>query len=108
MCCINNRHSFYKKDDVLEYLLDKKIRVAELKLAATETLSLEESIDKARQVLSNKKSGAKFISYNNINDMSLPVHIRNEAEYTNSGYHSRKITRHWPLNDASISCQDFQ
>ena len=87
---INNRHSFYKKDDVLEYLLDKKIRVAELKLVATETLSLEESIDKARQVLSNKKSGAKFISYNNINDMSLPVHIRNEAEYTNAGYHFEK------------------
>ena len=87
---INNRHSFYKKDDVLEYLLDKKIRVAELKLVETETLSLEESIDKARQVLSNKKSGAKFISYSNINDMSLPVHIRNEAEYINAGYHFEK------------------
>ena len=35
---INNRHSFYKKDEVLEYLLDKKIRVAELKLAATDSI----------------------------------------------------------------------
>lgn len=75
----NNRHSYTTKEKLLDHLLGK-IRTAELKLVGTEDLSLDDSIERAKEALTNKL-GAKFLSYNS----DLPVHLR--AEFTSVGHH---------------------
>jgi len=81
----NDRHSFRSKGEVLDQLLHK-ISVAELKLPGTEDLSAEESLVKARELLS-RKGGARFVSH----DPELPIHLR--AEYTSVGYHFEENDR---------------
>ena len=79
-----NRHSFYNKEEVLDYLLQNKVKVAELKLVQSEHESMEESLKMARRLLlTNQKKGAKFVTYNN--DERVPIQER--AEYTSCGYH---------------------
>ena len=79
-----NRHSFYNKEEVLDYLLQNKVKVAELKLVQAENESMDESLKMARQLLlTNQKRGLKFVTYNN--DERVPIQER--AEYTSCGYH---------------------
>ena len=79
----NNRHTFHKKEELLDHLLDK-IRIAELKLVGSEDETVEESLIRARDVLSDQ-AGAKFFSYND----DYPPHLPRERtlEYTSAGYH---------------------
>lgn len=78
----NNRHSFLKKEHLLDHLLDK-IQIADLKLVGNENQTMEDSLMRARDVFSHQ-AGAKFVSLND----DLPEHLR--TEYTSAGYHYEK------------------
>jgi len=88
MICFKHRHTFRNKDILLDYLL-QKIETADLRICdeiddkrVTQTLSMEESLIRAKEVLAReKKFGAKFVSYNE----DLPPHLR--SEFTSVGYH---------------------
>ena len=75
----NRRHSYYTKEMLLDQLLDK-VQVAELKILGAEDQSMEDSLSQAREILTRKKAGARFISYNS----ELPAHL--QFEYTSVGY----------------------
>lgn len=78
----SDRHSFPEKDSLREHLLNK-IETAELKLVGTEEETMEESLTRAREILSVKK-GAKFYSHKS----TLPDHL--QLEFTSAGYHHEK------------------
>eukprot|EP00584_Thalassiosira_punctigera_P005600 CAMPEP_0172530486 /NCGR_PEP_ID=MMETSP1067-20121228/4207_1 /TAXON_ID=265564 ORGANISM="Thalassiosira punctigera, Strain Tpunct2005C2" /NCGR_SAMPLE_ID=MMETSP1067 /ASSEMBLY_ACC=CAM_ASM_000444 /LENGTH=265 /DNA_ID=CAMNT_0013314705 /DNA_START=386 /DNA_END=1183 /DNA_ORIENTATION=+ len=78
----NTRHSFPEKGPLMDHLLGK-IKTAELKMVGTESQTAEESLARAREVLSDKTS-AKFYSHNS----KLPVHL--QLEFTSAGYHFDK------------------